>query len=1389
MKTARTSLLAFVLLAILAGFGQMATAQIATDVVISEVYAGGGNSGATYTHDFIELYNPTASPIIMTNWSVQYQSATGVPAFTTIFVFSGTIAPHSFFLVQCGIGAGGTTPLPTPDADGSATMNLGATAGKVALVTDGTGITLPTDPTVVDFVGYGATANKYEGSGPTPAPSNTTSVERKAKPNSTADSLNAGGGDEFEGNGQDADVNASDFVVNPALPDPQNSASPTEVPPTLGNVPPNIGLIARSFFIPEVGGVDTVKASITDSDGSVATVRLHIQVNNGSVDSSITMTLSVAPEYVAVIPASKHAAAGDLVEYWVTAIDNLSAWSSTGSTPNGYFVGDAPISSVKSHALASITNYGTRINGTINVRTNTFSNGQGFVQDATGGLQMFVVGGMTSLPAGKNVKVQGTVINFNGAYELSTPNFAFVDTSLGSTVLTPVVITLPTTQTPDYANEGKLVRIVSMTTGSTGNYASPASYLYNEADTDTITMRLESNAGLNTLVGQPIPGAATDVIGILSYSNGFQRIKPRIAEDMGLVSANLFAVLSGPWSAAATWGGTIPDSTKDVFFSNNGITVNIDIANARCKSLTMVGTGSDPNSGPLLQFDASGVRGLTIENDLSISGGGGGGTGDRGGRPGLNSNGNASATLNVKGQMFSSSSSTNGVGGMHMNEGTVKMVGANPDTILMGSGMRVAHLQIGDGITPKSVATRPQTNAFLNATAITVKAGSTFWIGTGSNTSLVTLGNATSSGFPMLDGGITVESGAALKVQESSAGFVAGTINLAGGGITNNGTIDLVSPAGPEATGCLYHVKFGGQPEGTSGLTQTVSGSGVGSFANVSVDSGHTLSLTQDMDVHAGYKLTILNGTLSESTGNTVIGAAEATRDLTMATPESFSGLGLTINALGAAPGSTVVTRVTGSQQITGTGSSIERYFDIAPATNTGLNATLTAYYDESELAGQDEATLTFYKSTDNGGSWSSEGGTSTPAINYAEIAGVTSFSRWTVADASNPLGSFAVNVPITVGWNMLSNPAISASDSVLDLFPTASFNYGFAFVPGTGYQVDYTMENGPGYWVKIASGTSQSIAGSPLDADTIPVSSGWNVIGSISTSVDTQDVATSPSGIRASVYFGYSTGYFEATAIEPGKAYWVKSSAPGSFILSGGAAPAGRTSSVNVLDGLGTITITDAAGGSQTLYVGNDHEGKFPLSMYEMPPQAPEGAFDVRFESGNMVALARDAKPAQHGITIQSTAYPLTVSWNVVGSKLTLSDGVNPAKSVAGSGTMTIQNTNVKRLVVGIQGTEVPVEFSLKQNYPNPFNPATTIQFGLPASAQVTLRVYNLLGQQVSEVVNNVLEAGYHDVRWEGKNASGEVLSSGVYFYKIEARALANGKSFSEVHKMMLMK
>src|SRR5881394_1329065 len=178
----RSLLLTLCVLAVLGGMFSVAASRkvnlpASTGIVISQIYGGGGNSGATLKNDFIELFNSGASPVDISTWSIQYASATGASWQVTNLCASGacTIAPGHYFLIQEAQGSAGTSDLPTPNATGAIAMS--ATAGKVALVNSTTMLSgsCPLGGTVVDFVGYGS-ANCFEGANATSAPSNTNAV-------------------------------------------------------------------------------------------------------------------------------------------------------------------------------------------------------------------------------------------------------------------------------------------------------------------------------------------------------------------------------------------------------------------------------------------------------------------------------------------------------------------------------------------------------------------------------------------------------------------------------------------------------------------------------------------------------------------------------------------------------------------------------------------------------------------------------------------------------------------------------------------------------------------------------------------------------------------------------------------------------------------------------------------------------------------------------------------------------------------------------------------------------------------------------------------------------------------------------------------------------------
>jgi len=116
--------------AVVVAFGVVAGQALAAgNVTISQVYGGGGNAGATYQNDFIELFNRGASTVSLSGWSVQYASASGTGNFAAT-ALAGSIAPGQHFLVK---EAGGTIGATLPSADTTGSTNLSATAGKVIL--------------------------------------------------------------------------------------------------------------------------------------------------------------------------------------------------------------------------------------------------------------------------------------------------------------------------------------------------------------------------------------------------------------------------------------------------------------------------------------------------------------------------------------------------------------------------------------------------------------------------------------------------------------------------------------------------------------------------------------------------------------------------------------------------------------------------------------------------------------------------------------------------------------------------------------------------------------------------------------------------------------------------------------------------------------------------------------------------------------------------------------------------------------------------------------------------------------------------------------------------------------------------------------------------------
>jgi len=237
-----------------------AARSASSDMVIGQIYAGGGNSGATFTNDFVELFNRGSTAVDLSTWSIQYASASGTSWQVT--PLSGSVQPGRYYLVGLASAAAVGAPLPTPDATG--TTNLANSGGKVAVVRNATALSCgatagscSADSNVADLIGYGS-ATDYEGSGAATGLSNT-----------TAD-LRAGDGC------TDTDVNESDFAG--ATPAPRNSAT-TAAPCSGGPPPPPPGDTASAG-----AGVDIDIQSVL----SIALERQNISFGNAMAGQSPT---------------------------------------------------------------------------------------------------------------------------------------------------------------------------------------------------------------------------------------------------------------------------------------------------------------------------------------------------------------------------------------------------------------------------------------------------------------------------------------------------------------------------------------------------------------------------------------------------------------------------------------------------------------------------------------------------------------------------------------------------------------------------------------------------------------------------------------------------------------------------------------------------------------------------------------------------------------------------------------------------------------------------------------------------------------------------------------------------------------------------------------------
>ena len=380
-------------------------------------------------------------------------------------------------------------------------------------------------------------------------------------------------------------------------------------------------------------------------------------------------------------------------------------------------------------------------------------------------------------------------------------------------------------------------------------------------------------------------------------------------------------------------------------------------------------------------------------------------------------------------------------------------------------------------------------------------------------------------------------------------------------------------------------------------------------------------------------------------------------------------------------------------------------------------------------------------------------------------------------------------------GWNMVSIPTVPfGSNKKTSIFPNAiSKAFGFT---SFYYNAD-TLSHGIGYWIKFENLQNVGIDGIPISIDTLHLHSGWNMIGAVKAPVPVAPLTSIPPNLIVSKYFYYDGAYQMYDTLKPARGYWVKTSQAGDLILKTTAALDKQTALLSFDDELqkfNKIAISDRDGNCSILYFSSLNDSAIALDHFELPPPPPSGSFDVRFASQRYAEIL-PKESQQLIIKLQSSAYPVTITWQskqlpAQSIKLVNTENGSHVATLFEGGTARISDPRTSSITIKAGGTKsVPAKFSLGQNYPNPFNPSTSIEFVLPVRASVTIKIFNLLGQEVGTLIDNLdYDAGIHTVDMNtGNMGLKNVNGSGVYFYRFTGTS--GTQNFSDVRKMIFLK
>ena len=371
--------------------------------------------------------------------------------------------------------------------------------------------------------------------------------------------------------------------------------------------------------------------------------------------------------------------------------------------------------------------------------------------------------------------------------------------------------------------------------------------------------------------------------------------------------------------------------------------------------------------------------------------------------------------------------------------------------------------------------------------------------------------------------------------------------------------------------------------------------------------------------------------------------------------------------------------------------------------------------------------------------------------------------------------------------WNLISVPLKRQNMFYKDLFPSSN---SFAYTYQNGYQRKDTLELGKGYWLKFPVAQNVTIQGVNYNELSIPIKTGWNLIGGLNGIIPVTAVQTNPPNILNSPFYEYNSGYQISNQIVKGKGYWVKSNSDGELILSISGFKLSNNQLKFSFDEYATLEITD-----------NQNSTKLSITDkvinkedFELPPVPPSNIFDVRFNDETNVMFKSEKKL----VRIQGNFSNIKLKFKSKESadvlKINFLDGNEYL--LENGREILIDSKYAKEFFIEVlekttNRQEERKNIFVSEVFPNPFNSSTKIRFYIPQKSEnhnqffAEIKIYDLLGRLINHN-SRVVNSGYNEFHIEFNELN---LSSGLYFCEVIIQDLTKNAIHRELKKLNYIK